>query len=110
MTHDQPRDLQLRHPLRGVIGLLNALIATGLIVWGFLGGINSALDGSGSGAHPIFYVLFFGGAVLLLIALIVAIYRLVKGRYRVLAVITIIVCLLPIIAMIILRVAAMSSL
>lgn len=80
------------------------------MAWGFLGGINSALDGSGNGASPVFYVLFAVGALLVLAALILAIVRLVQGRNRALAAVTLIVSLLPVIGVIVLRVAAMASL
>jgi hypothetical protein len=96
-------------PTRGVLGLLAAIVGAGLMTWGFLGGINSALDGSGSGASPVFSVLFFVGALLVLVALVWSIVRLVRGRSRALAALTLVVCLLPVIAVIILRVAAMTS-
>jgi hypothetical protein len=96
-------------PVRGVPALIAAIVGTGLLVWGFLGGINSALDGSGSGASPLFYVLFVVGAVLVLAALVLSIVRLVQGRNRALAAVTLVVCLLPIIAVIVLRVAALSA-
>lgn len=96
-------------PLRGIITLLNALVGMGLMAWGFLGGIDSALNGGGSGASPVFSVLFFIGAILVLVALIVSIIRLAKGLTRALSVVTILVCLLPVVGVIVLRLAAVGA-
>lgn len=96
-------------PVRGVPALLGAIVGTGLMVWGFLAGIDSALNGSGSGAAPVFFVLFGVGAVLVLIALVMSIVRLVRGGNRVLAAITLVACLLPVIGVVVLRVAAMTA-
>lgn len=96
-------------PVRGVPALLAAIVGTGLMAWGFLGGIDSALNGSGSGASPVFVVLFGVGALLVLAALVMSVVRLVRGGSRVLAAVTLVVCLLPIVAIVVLRVAAMTA-
>lgn len=94
-------------PVRGVIGVVAVIAGIALLVWGFLGGIDSALNGGGSGASPIFFVMFFVGAFLVLAALILAIVRLVQGRNRGLAILTIVLAIIPIAGVIALRAAAL---
>lgn len=88
--------------------LLFAIAGAGLMVWGFLAGIDAALNGAGSGAG-VFVVLFILGAVLVLIALVLAVIGLVKKRSFGLALTALIVSLLPIVAVIILWVRAQTS-
>jgi hypothetical protein len=97
-----------KSPVVPVLALL-AVIAGGILtVVGFLGGIDAALNGSGNGA-VLFTVLFFLGGVLVLAGLITGIVCLVRGKHRVLAVVTIVLALLPIIGAIVLRLAAVGA-
>ena len=95
-------------PAVGLIGLIAVIVGGALTVVGFLGGIDAALNGSGNGA-VLYTILFFVGGVLVLAGLIFAIVRLVQRRNRVLSVVTIVLALLPVIAAIMLRVAAVAS-
>lgn len=91
-----------------VLGLL-AVIAGGILtVIGFLGGIDAALNGSGNGG-TLYTILFVLGGLLVLAGLITGIVCLVRGKHRVIAVVTIVLALLPIIGAIVLRLAAVGS-
>jgi hypothetical protein len=95
-------------PVVPVLALL-AVIAGGILtVVGFLGGIDAALNGSGNGA-ALFTVLFFLGGVLVLAGLITGIVCLVRGKHRVIAGVTIVLALLPLIGAIVLRLAAVGA-
>ena len=94
---------------RAALPLLAAIVGAGLMVWGFLAGIDSALNGGGSGASPLFVTMFFIGAGLVLVALVWSIARLARGRGRVLSALALVVSLLPIVAVVILRLAAVSA-
>ena len=89
----------------GVAPLVAALLGFLALSWAFITGIGAALDGSGSGALP-FEVIFIIAALVLVAAFVTAIVNLVTARFRVLAVITIVITMLPIIALVLLRVAA----
>jgi uncharacterized Tic20 family protein len=91
-----------------VLGLLAAIAGCILTAVGFLGGIDAALNDSGGGAL-LFTILFFAGGVLVLAGLIIGIVCLVRGRRRVLAVVTIVLALLPVIGVIVLRLAAVGA-
>lgn len=90
---------------RGIVPLVAVIVGIGLMVWSFLNGIAAALDGSGNGSLA-YQVVFIAAAVLVLIALVIAVINLVRGNSRVLAIVTIIVAFLPIIAVIILAITA----
>ena len=89
----------------GVAPLVAAILGFVTLGWAFITGIGAALDGSGSGALP-FEVIFILAALVLVAAFVTAIVNLVRSRFRVLAVITIVITMLPIVALILLRVAA----
>jgi hypothetical protein len=91
---------------RGVIPLVAAILGVVVLGWAFITGIGAALSDSGSGALP-FEVIFIVAMLVILAALIIAIVNLVRGHTRVLAIITIVVALLPLIAIVMLRVSAM---
>jgi hypothetical protein len=91
----------------GVVALLLAVLGTAAMAWSFVVGIDAALDGSGSGAGP-YTVVFLIAAAAVVLALILAIVGLVRRRARVLSVITILVALIPIVGVVVLRVAALS--
>lgn len=79
---------------RGVIPLLAAIVGTSLLAFSFVNGISAALDGDSNGAGG-YVVLFLLGLVLVLSAVVIAIVQLVRRRSRVLAILTIVVCAVP---------------
>ena|SRR5687768_16310097 len=95
-------------PAIGLIGLIAVIVGMILTVVGFLGGIDAALNGSGSGA-AFYTTIFFVGGVLALAGLVFAIVRLVQRRNLVLSIITIVLALLPVVAVFALRFAAVGS-
>lgn len=92
---------------RGVIPLVAAILGVIALAWAFVTGISAALSGGGSGALP-YEIVFIVAAVVVLVALILAVINLIQGRSRVLAVITIIVTLAPIITVVVLRFSAVQ--
>jgi len=90
-----------------LIALLLAVVGTGGMVWSFPLGISAALDGSGAGATP-YAAIFLIAAVLVLAALAISIVCLARGLARPIAAIALIVSLVPIVGVIILRIAAVS--
>ena len=89
----------------GVAPLAAAILGFVALSWAFIIGIGAALEGRGSGALP-FEVIFILAALVLVAAFVMAIVNLVRSRFRVLAVITIVITMLPIVALILLRLAA----
>ncbi len=89
----------------GVAPLVAAILGFVTLCWAFVTGIGAALDGSGSGALP-FEVVFIIAALVLVAALVTAVVNLVRGRFRVLAVITMVIAILPLLGILWLRVAA----
>ena len=90
-----------------LIALLLAVVGGAGMTWNFVNGISAALDAGGNGAG-LFVVLFIISAVLVLAALVISIVCLVRGKARGVAAVALVVSLLPIIAVIVLRVAAIS--
>ena len=90
---------------RGVIPLIAAIVGVAAMSWAFVTGISTALSGGGNGALP-YEIVFIVAAVVVLAALVLAIVNLVKGNSRALAVVTIIVALVPLVAVILIRIAA----
>jgi hypothetical protein len=90
-----------------LIALLLAVLGGAGMAWNFVNGINAALDSGGNGAF-LFVVLFIVSAVLVLAALIISIVCLVRGKARGIAAIALVVSLVPIVGVIILRIAALS--
>ena len=88
-----------------LIALLLAVVGGAGMAWNFVNGVNAALDGSGNGAG-LFVVLFLISAVLVLAALIISIVCLVRGKARGISGLALVVALLPIIGVIVLRIAA----
>jgi uncharacterized membrane-anchored protein len=93
-----------RGVVRGVPALIAAIVGTVLMVVGFLGGIDAALAGNSAG-NTTYMVLFIVGAVLIVAALVMTLYRMIRSGSSVLAWATIVVGLLPMIAVVILLVA-----
>jgi uncharacterized Tic20 family protein len=93
---------------RGVIPLVTAIVGTALMAWSFFTGIDAALNGAGSGALPYEILLIVAGA-LVLASLGFAIVQLVRGQSRLLAIVTIVVGIIPIVLVVILAVRANAS-
>lgn len=93
---------------RGVIPLIAAILGGAVMAFSFVFGIPAALDGGGSGSL-VYQVLFLVGGVLVLAALVVAIVQLVRGRSRVLSIVTLLVALAPIATVILIAIVANSS-
>lgn len=89
------------------IALLLAVLGTAAMYAGFVLGVPAALDGSGSGAGG-FIVLFLAGAALVLAALVISIVCLVRGLARGIAILALVVALVPVVGVVILRIAAVS--
>lgn len=87
------------------IALLLAVVGAVAMYLGFVFGIPAALDASGSGAGW-YIVLFFAGAALVLAALVIAIVCLVRGLARGVALLALLVALVPVVGVIVLRIAA----
>ncbi len=87
------------------VALLLAVIGAAALAWSFVNGVSAALDGSGSGAGP-YEIVFLIAAALVLAALVISIVCLARGLARGIAAIALLVALVPIVAVIVLRVAA----
>lgn len=94
-------------PVRGVPALIATIVGAAAMAWSFPTGISAALDGSGSGALP-YEIVFLVAAALVLAGLVFGIVNLVRGRSRGIAIATILVALVPAVAIVVLRVAAVS--
>jgi len=78
-----------------VIAIVLSLLGAALQFWGFVYGISAALDGSGRGPGA-FVLIFFGGTVLVLAAIVMSIIGLVRRRAKGLWVVALVISLLPI--------------
>ncbi|MCU1580352.1 MAG: hypothetical protein JWP19_2556 [Rhodoglobus sp.] len=83
-----------RGPVRGVVGVIAALVGAFVLAFSFVNGISAALDGDSSGAGG-YVALFFLGLALVIAALVFGIVHLVQKRSRILAVLTILVAAVP---------------
>ena len=90
-----------------LIALLLAVVGGAGMAWNFVNGVSAALDGGGNGAD-LFIVLFLISAALVLAALVISIVCLVRGKARGLAAVALVVALIPVVGVIVLRVAALS--
>lgn len=90
------------------IALVLAVVGTAAMAWSFPAGISAALDGSGGGATP-YIVVFLIAGLLVLAALVIAIVCLVRGLARGIAGLALVVALVPIVAIVVLRIAAGAS-
>jgi hypothetical protein len=88
-----------------LIALLLAVLGGAGMAWNFINGVSAALDAGGNGAG-LYVVLFLVSAALVLAALITSIVCLVMGKARGVAGVALVLSLLPIVAVIVLRVAA----
>lgn len=85
-----------KRPTRGVIALIVAIVSDVMLWVSFSNGISAALDGSGSGAGawPIVFLVFFG---LLLVAGAAAILHLLKRESLVINIITVALFAVPVV-------------
>jgi hypothetical protein len=81
-------------PVRGVVGVIAALVGTFVMGFSFVNGISAALDGDSSGSGG-YVALFFLGLALVIATLVFAIVHLVQKRSRILAVLTILIAAVP---------------
>lgn len=87
--------------------LIATIVGAVVMAWSFVAGVSAALDSGGSGA-TVYVILFLAAGALVLAGLVIGIVNLVRGRSRVIAAVTIVIGLIPVIAVIVLRVAAVS--
>lgn len=92
-------------PTRPLLGIALAIAGIALMSWGFVAGIDAALDSSGSG--PGFFVaVFFAGAALVITTAVIAIIGLSRGEHRGLWASSVVLSALPAVAIIVLLVRA----
>jgi hypothetical protein len=96
------------NPAVGLIGLFAVILGIVLMVVGFLAGLDAAFGGNGLLAS-IYTGVFILGGLLVLGGLIFAIVRLVQGRSRAVSIVTIVLSLLPIVAVILLRLSVTGA-
>lgn len=87
------------------VALILAAVGAAGMAWSFVNGIVAALDAGGPGAMP-YVVIFFIAAALVLAGLVISIVCLVRGLARGIALLALLVSLAPIVAVIVLRIAA----
>ncbi|WP_309709212.1 hypothetical protein [Pseudolysinimonas sp.] len=87
------------------LALILAVLGAAGMAWSFVNGVSAALDASGSGATP-YIIVFLIAAILVLAGLVISIVCLARGLARGIAGLALLVSLAPIVAVIILRVAA----
>lgn len=90
-----------------LIALFLAVLGGASMAWNFGSGVSAALDGSGNGA-TLYVVIFLVAAALVLTALVISIVCLVRGTARGLSALALLVALVPIVGVIMLRIAAIS--
>ncbi|MET3769163.1 hypothetical protein ABIB15_001851 [Marisediminicola sp. UYEF4] len=92
-------------PTRPLLGIALAIAGISLMSWGFVAGIDAALDASGSG--PGFFVaVFFAGAALVITTAVLATIGLSRGEHRGLWAGSLVLSALPAVAIIVLLVRA----
>lgn len=87
------------------IALLLAVIGTAGMAWSFVNGISAALDSSGSGAGG-YVVVFLVAAALVVAGLVISIVCLARGLARGIATLALLVAIVPVVAIIVIRIAA----
>lgn len=90
------------------IALVLAVVGAVAMGWSFPTGIAAALDGSSGGATP-YIVVFLIAGVFVLSALVIAIVCLARGLARGIAALALVVALVPIVAIIVIRIAASAT-
>ncbi len=86
-----------------LVSLTLAVVGVGLAIWGFVSGIDAALNGAGAIGTSI--VIFFVGSGILVVALVLAIIGLVRSQVKTVPTIALAVCLIPIAAIIVIALA-----
>lgn len=89
------------------VALVLAVVGAAAMTWSFINGVPAALDDSGPGATPYLVVFVIAGG-LVVAGLVVSIVCLARGLARGIAALALVVSLAPIVAAVILRVAAMA--
>lgn len=89
------------------IALFLAVVGGAAMTWSFVAGVSAALDDGGSGATP-YIVVFLVAAALVLAGLVISVVCLVRGLARGVAGLALVIALLPVIGVVILRLAAIS--
>lgn len=107
MTNDAQPTTPAR-PLWGIVGLVAVVLGAGLMTLGFLAGLDAAFRQL-SELAAFYTVLFFLGAALVLAGLVIGVMGLVKGRNRILSVITILIGLLPAAGVVLLRLSVSGA-
>lgn len=87
------------------IALLLAVIGTAGMAWSFVNGISAALDSSGSGAGA-YVAVFLVAAALVVAGLVISIVCLARGLARGIATLALLVAIVPVVAIIVIRIAA----
>jgi hypothetical protein len=83
-----------RSRLLPVLAILLAIVGWALMGWNFFAGIAAALD-AGSGHSSLYIALFFVGAGLDVVAVVLAIIGIVRRAYRGVSVVALVLSLLP---------------
>lgn len=104
LQRDLPRSAP-KFPSRAAIALLLAVLGMVLTVWGFLAGINAALDGSGSGPGA-YVAMFLVGLLASVAAMVLAVLGLIAGTSRLLSGVALALALLPGVGMFVVATAA----
>lgn len=109
LQRDLPRSPRARPgpPNRAALALLLGIVGFALTMWGFLAGIDAALDASGSGPGA-WVAVFLVGLLGSLAAMVLAVLGLISGTSRVMSGIALVIALLPGIGMFVIAVAARS--
>jgi hypothetical protein len=87
-----------------IIGILLAVGAIALMYFSFVNGISAALNGS-EGDNALFIALFLIGAGVAVIAAVIGIVGMIRGGHRFLSAITVLIAVIPGIAILLLRFA-----
>lgn len=96
-------------PALPVVAIVLAVLGAAVMVWSFGAGVSAALDSGGSGAGG-YIAVFLIAAAAVLVALVLGIIGLVRGRgtARVLSGIAVVLALLPAIGVVVLRIVAIG--
>jgi uncharacterized membrane protein len=97
----QPKRARSRIAL---LALVLAVVGSALAVWGFVSGIDAALNGAGRGPGASI-ITFFVGSGVLIVALVLAIVALMRSRAKTLPIVAISVGLLPIATLMVIALA-----
>jgi hypothetical protein len=90
------------------IALVLAVVGTAAMAWSFPAGISAALDASNGNSTP-YIVVFVVGGLLVLAGLVISIVCLVRGLARGIAGLAFVVALVPVVAIIVIRIAASAT-